>query len=233
MLEFMRCRIINSKEIPVASGELISDEGLALVSTLEGGVEKVKPSANGASEVFCGFSYGYTMTPVTKSVVEPAVVPASAPYTVSLSKGAALIGGQIAIRDVTANAQLDAGDPAANAGEYSVAAGVVTFNAAEKGHTIAITYRYSPTASELMAENRMNIYTQLPTEVLPQIGVILEGEVFTSQFDAAVDWAAGGVIRIGNGGVVTTAGASAAIPGAVLINVPSAEIPYVGIRFGK
>ncbi len=232
MLDLMRCRVINIKEIPVVAGVKVQAEGSCMISTLVAGSEQVNLSDNGANSVFAGFSYGFTMTPLTKSIVEQAIVPATGPFTATLSKGAALLSGQISIIDVTNAQTLSAGNPATTANEYAIAAGVVTFHAGQAGSTVTITYRYTPTAEELFSTDKFSIYSKSPSDVLGSIGVVMMGEIFTSEYDAAIDWAASGVApRIGNGGVITSGGSSALIPSGQIIQVPNAMSPFLGIRF--
>jgi hypothetical protein len=210
---------------------MVKEEGVALVSLLEGGEEKVKPSEGAAGEHFIGFAYTETLTPLTKSLVEEAVIPADAPYTVALTRNTVL-AGQVSVMDVDAGVAITAGDPA-NAGKFAINGNVLTFNAAQAGHTVKITFRYQPTANEILTMDRVLLTTQSATDFIGSIGVVMEGEIFTNMFDAGVNWEAATEVKMKAGGVLTDqTGSGSAIAGARIIHVPSVVRPFLGIRFG-
>lgn len=74
------------------------------------------------------------------SVVQASTIPASGPYTRTVTHSATFIEDLGVIKDGTTAMTKVSGSPAA--GEYSVAAGVYTFNSTDHGDTIAISYRY-------------------------------------------------------------------------------------------
>jgi hypothetical protein len=232
MLDLTRCNIFRSKEIAVATGSTITEEGVPLQSTLQNGEEVCSVCASGGSENFIGFSYGETFTPLIKSNVESAVIPAASPYTITLEK-TNIIAAQIFIYDETDAAAL-AEDTLAT-GKFSIvdSTGVVTFHSAQAGNTVTITYRYTPTVAEVAAENDSPIYRPSGSDVLGQIGVILAGEVYTDKYDASISWESGvTTINVGTG-LITNSNSS---PGGVaitcdIIHVPDVANPFLGIRF--
>jgi len=225
-----KCKIVQSQEFPVAAGVVIPAEGLALIQTFEGGVEKVTLSAGGGNEVFMGVSYGEVFTPAVKSNVETLIVPAAGAVAVTLLH-AVLTNTQCFAYDNTSSAALTIGNPA-NALEYSVVGTLLTFNVARAGHSVTITYRYAPTAAELMATDNVRITSFSATDYIGSIGVIQEGEVYTDQFDASKDWASATGVETGNSGVFdVNGGAGTLIAGAVITHVPDANYPYLGFRF--
>jgi len=221
-----KTRISQSKEFPISTGEVVAAEGVALMQVLEDGEECVKPTTAAGTEVFIGFSYGQTMTPVTKSNVEELTCPAVALYTVTLEKEP--IAAQIYIVN-SAGTEQTSGDPA-NANEYSIVAKVVTFHAGQAGLVETITYRYSPTAVELQFEDKLDLTSFAATDYVSSIGAILQGEIFTDQFDAGVAWAGGAVVKCGASGIVTIGGAGATIS-CVVTHVPTVETPFLGLRY--
>lgn len=222
-----RTKIVQSKEFPFATGNTITAEGLVLMQVIEEGEERVKLTAGGGAEVFMGFSYGQTMTPITKSKVEELSCPDDAPFTVTLLKEP--VGAtQIDIVNEDGTHQTN-GDPA-NPNEYSVVAKVVTFHAGQAGKVETITYRYLPTALELLLEDKLDNTSMTAVDTLSSTGVIQEGEVFTDQFDASKEWKAGVAVAGGNSGIVSI-GVGTDIPGCVLTHVPSVEVPFLGLRF--
>jgi len=231
MLELLgNSRIIQSKEFPVVTGGTVTAEGLCLIQAFEDGLEKAGISNATTTNKFLGFSYGETFTPATKSKVETLSVPASSTYTITLAH--VPTAGQIRIYDNTGSAVITAGNPS-NSAEYSISAlGVITFNVARASHSMTITYRYAPTAFEIMSEDHVRITSYSATDYISSIGCIQQGEIFTDQFDASVNWAGYTSIKAcANGLLSTNSGTGTVITGAVLTHVPTAELPYVGIRF--
>lgn len=231
MLDISRCKIVKSMERPIVAGQSITAEGLALISVLQDGVEHIQPSAAAASEVFCGFSYGDILAIATKSMVYQAIVPASSPYTVSLPKSN-LVADQIRCYNDTESQALTEGSASVD-NQYSVVdlTGVITFHSGEAGDTVTIIFRYYPTAQELMLENNQRALTQNPVEFLGQCGVITEGEVFTDQFDAAVDWSARPAMYLAENGMVGVTSGTRCAMGGTIIAIPTVDSPYLGIRF--
>jgi len=225
-----KCKIVQSQEFPVAAGVVIPAEGLSLIQTFEGGVEKVTLSAGGGSEVFMGVSYGEVFTPAIKSCVETLVVPAAGAVAVTLLH--AVYGNtQVFAYDVTNAVNQTIGNPA-NANEYSVVGTLLTFNAAKAGATMLITYRYAPTAAELIAADNVRITSFSSSDYIGSIGVIMEGEVYTDQFDASKDWASATGVETGTSGIFdVNGGAGTLIASAVITHVPDANYPFLGFRF--
>lgn len=225
MLELSLCRLTETREMPVASGVVIDAEGLALCGMLEAGEEKLTPYVSGS--YFVGFSYGETFTPATKSKVERVVVPSASPYVVSLAKNN-LLADNYLLYNVTVGGYItkDTGYT------MDVANGSITFDASYAGMTIDVTYRYYPTTNEILMEDKVSLLTRTAAEFLGQIGVITEGEVFTDQFDAAIDWSAATGIKAGANGILTNQdGTGALILGAKVSYLPTADYPFLGIRF--
>jgi hypothetical protein len=220
-------------ERPVVTGSTIGAEGMALIRSLVSGEEHVKPSTGVGGEVFVGFSFSHNLVPSTLSRVESVDVPASpGPYTVTLERNNLVAANIMIVRD-SDSVVLTEGD-ATNADEYSVVdvTGIITFNSADAEETMTVTYRYSPTTVEAKFEYPdadVNINAAL--EFINSVGVIGEGEVYTDQFDAAVDWDSASAIKLGTSGIVTTSGSGETITDARVIHVPDVDNPFLGISF--
>lgn len=215
--------IVSSKEFSVQAGSLIGAEGIALARAEENGEEVVIPST-GSSDVFMGFSYGQTMTPLTKSLVQSLVVPAA--LTVTLDKEP--VSGQIFITNGTT--EQTAGNPATTANEYSISGKVITFHADQEDATMTTTIRYSPTAMELVYSDDLDNTSVSATDYLSSIGAIQTGEIFTDMFDAGDEFVGGAACSMGAGGLVV-AGTGNTIPNAIISHVPNSVNPFLGIRF--
>jgi hypothetical protein len=223
-----KIKIVQSREFPIAAGSVVNAEGQAVVQAFENGVEVVKPSLGSSGEKFMGFTYGPVFTPVVKSLVEDLVVPASGAYTVTLMNEP--LAGQLFIKDLNTGTVQSLGDPA-NANEYSISGKVVTFNSGNAGHAMFIQYRYSPTSLEVLMNDKMMITTMSPVAVINSIGVIQQGEVWTDQFNAAVDFASATALKMNAGGIITDQTGSGSSINGIITHVPDISVPYLGIRF--
>lgn len=231
MLDLSRCITSLILEKPVATGSVCDVEGAALVSVLEGGVEKVKPSTGAAGEKFVGFCMVRSQSIEYVPVVEEGSVPASAPYTLQLKHGA-IVSGEIRVYDATDATDLTEGDPGTDANAFSVdySTGLVTFNAAKAEHDVVIYYRYSPTVAEVKAMYFEEAIGTNAGAVWNRTAVIVPPcEIYTTEYDVTVDWSNATEIRLGPNGRLTTGGSGTVITGARVISVPTVENPYLGI----
>lgn len=243
-----KTKIVESKEFGVASSSgTIGAEGLAVVQAFEDGVEKIKVSAGVAKEVFMGFSYGSVFTPVNLTVVESLVVP-EAPFQLTLLQSPvgqdaatiqmcviSSIGGELAWEAYNAVSPPPTGQTV-----YQINGKTLILGEDEEGGTLTVTYKYAPTASELLLENQVRITSFSGPDYIGSIGCIQHGEVYTDMYDAQADWAAvvaadvGDKVFLGADGAVTDTNSGTAgelIPNCVVCHVPTQEIPYLGLRF--
>jgi len=232
MLDLSRCRFKFDKEIPVKTGQTITAEGLALATEIENGVEVLSPSAGSGSEKFAGFSYGEKFTVLTLSMVVTATVPATGTFTVTLPR-TNLVPDNVFVYDDTAGSDLtEAGAVASGVYTADDPSGVLTFHTDEKGHNITSTFRYYPTVQEVMTSTDQFFYKPSGSDFLNQIGIILSGEVFTDQYDAAVDWSSATAVKTDASGQLTDHTGSGVDIGATIINIPNTENSFLGLRFG-
>jgi len=212
-------------EKPVATGYACDTEGAALVSVLEDGVEKVKPSAGESGEKFVGFCMVRSAAIEYVPVVEEAVVPSSDPYTVQL-KHNNLVENEIRVYSI------DDGSDLTKDSDYTVdfTNGIVTFQSSAAGKNVRIFYRYSPTVAEVKATYFEEATGTNAGAVWGRTAVIIPPcEIYTTEYDVTVDWSNASEIRLGPNGRLTTSGSGTVIPGARVIAVPSVDSPYLGI----
>lgn len=225
MLKLNSChpdKIINRG---IASGFSVGAEGAPLISAIENNVEVIKPSTGASGEKFAGFSWKHNILPSVVSTVETVTVPASSPYTVSLKYGN-LLAGQIHVEGKTEHADT----PADDVYVANDTTGVITFHSADASEELTVTYRRSPSTLEakyLYPDADVNINPAF--EILNNLGVVQAGEVYTDQFDASIDWATGGDIKLGAG--VLTIGGTGTTLSAKITHVPSADVPFLGLTF--
>jgi hypothetical protein len=198
---------------------MIQAEGQALTRQPGNMSAGVGPSQGVAGEVFCGFAIaGVSAAPFVEGYegkVEEFVVPSNG--TVKLS--CVPVAGQVSAFDVTAGA-VDA--DAAVAGQ--------NVSGLTAGNTVKVTYKTAMSAVQaraLMGDAQPGGYSGL---VVGMVGTLKRGTVYTSEFDASVNWAAVTAIKVGAAGMLTDDGNGPAIEGFV-VHVPTADVPFLGVEF--
>lgn len=132
-----------------------------------------------------------TGTSVTMQVIgERAVVPSATTYTVELANKATAV-------ETTVNAYYaDTGvlltkDAVAAAGKYTYAAGVLTFDVADKGKNLIIDYQYTATTGDLVEVLTNGVVPvvkiTLANEFSNQDGVLMREAIFVHKCKAAGD----------------------------------------------
>ena len=227
MILFPSSKIVQSTEMPVATGFTVTAEGAALVADRTSGVFGAKMSAGVANEQFLGVSLAQQLTLLYVPKVESLVQ--GAPNTITLAKAPA--SGSLRVVDATTGTVQTLG-AATNANEYSIVGQVITLPAAQTGHTYTVYYRYSPTTVEART-----IQGDIPAGgaaslTLGSVGVITQGTVVTSEYDTSVDWSvANPVVKLGANGLFTIGGSGVTVPNAYVTQIPSATDSFLGVHF--
>lgn len=227
MLYLAKSTIGRPVERPVAPGSTITAEGLALVAVNINGQFGVRASTGAANEKFVGVSLAQQLTIEYMPAFEEQLVPENG--VISLAR--LPIAGTVRVVDATTNTVLSAGDPAADAAQYSVSNMTLTVHADLAGHVVTVAYRYSPSVIEAKT-----IQGDIPpggaaSYLLDSVGVIEVGDVYTSEYDTAADWTAESpVVRLGPNGLFTTAGTGPILTNAIVIQAPNGHDPFLGLR---
>jgi hypothetical protein len=219
MLYFPKTRVSVSLELPIAVGASVQAEGIALVADNTTPVFGVKPSAGVAGELFLGVSISQEFPLLAYPKVEENVQPVA--NTLVLARTP--IAGSLAVFDITSGLALVLGT------DYTISAKTLTLVAGTVGHSIRSTYKFVPTAFE--AETIMgDVYPGGAAGTrFGQVGVLKSGPIYTTEFDAAINWAqATPVMKTGANGQFTVGGNGALVPG-VVIQVPNIASPFLGI----
>lgn len=235
-------RELETFPFPIAAALTNFQEGVGLTFIQESGQAVVTiPSSAASTDKFAGVSRSQWNTPTTGVYLETVTVPSSSPYTVTMSK--AMYGtSQMYAYNATAGSAMTVTTSSPSAGEIRIASGstTATFNSAQAGATVNLQYRYSLTAAEAVALVGDGIPGRSPPQVTGKLDVIRRGFVFTDQFDAATNWAgwAAGAITVGvvitdNGlfDIGTLASAGANVPNAIVTNIPTTDLPFLGLYF--
>jgi len=217
------------RERAVAAGAAITEEGQVLVYTDAGdGTLAVQPSAGAASEVVAGFAITDAMKYATATVVEELVIPAAG-GNVSL-RNTNLIAGDELVFDLTAPGAMSS--PLAGAGTYTLnaAQGILTFNALDAGHSVRVTYRYTPTLEEVLATEHERSINNRAQDLFSSVAVgAQEGEIFTTMYDTSKAYAVGDDVMSGAGGLATSAAVGTKL--GFVSQVPGVADGRLGIKY--
>lgn len=226
MLDLTRTRIARSVERPVAVGVTITDEGQPVVADSTGSVFGVKPCTNTAAEQFMGVSLSQQMTPLEFPKIEELTVSGLVVTTAKTP-----LAGTIRVYNVTKAAVVTAGGAAGNYGISGSTITIVTGGTTVNTDVLRVSYRYAPTTLEARSLQGDIPPGGAASLTLGTIGVIEEGDIYTTEYDTSVDWTANPVIvTLGASGVFTIGGTGTAHPGIRVINVPTSADPYLGLR---
>lgn len=238
MLNFRDSNTNMNRTRDIATGSTVPREGQVLVATLEAGVEKVKPCAGVASEKVVGFSMLDNETFVTDVVVQSVTIPSSAPYTIQLAHG--LIAGtgpaSYEVRVQPAVGADYAQNVAVGAAQFAVtdqANGILTFNVANAGVVLTVSYRYNLTALQAV-QLHPGVRSPNNTASAQFMNCTVmsgHGQVYTKEFDASKDWSGTPDIRTAADGKLTVGGAGTAIPADMLrvIKLPTTADAHLGL----
>lgn len=220
-------KVVRSQDFEFATGYSLTEEGVPVVRVMENNVEKIKPSEGEEGEFFMGFSYGIINSPSTVSRVYKASVPSAGVLTVEIPDTP--ISGQLLVYDETEDVALTAGAGSPSDGEYVLSGKTFTFNTAQKGDSIKFQYRYSPTVLETILEgNQFSPYSFTSQDIYGSCGVIQTGTLYTSLFDASINWEEVSTVNLGDG-ILTNGGTGEAIDFSI-ISYPNENNPFLGLR---
>jgi hypothetical protein len=220
---------------PLAMSATVATEGQGLVAVLEDNIEKVKPGTGAGGEVFVGFArFRQLQFPISANV-ENLVIPNAAPYTVELAKTNLVIIPTVQCRAVITSSGapfIPAG--AASPGHFVIDAthGVLTFDIADAGTPITVTYRWNLTVYEAKTTLYEAPVNYPDPNMAGQVGVGKgKSRIYTLHFDATKLYNATSALCLGADGMVTVAGGGAAIPNSRVVQVPTAADPYLAVEF--
>ena len=221
----------------LASGTIVEQEGLIMTAVLEDGIEKAAIAATAASEdIVLGYSQTADSLPTRTAEVEEITIP-SAPAALEIDlRNQNLVSARV--RAVTAGAlvltidETFAGAPADDTVKVDLATGRMKFHPDEAGATVTVTYLYDLTLTQSKQRFGERFFNNFGLHA-EHGGIEVaagEGNLFTDQFNTALDWGVGTAITLGDAGILTQGGPGPVI-GARVISVPSTDNPMLGISF--
>lgn len=210
--------IVQTQEAPLLPGEIIHEEGVALVWTRLDGKSYLKLSTGAAGEVFAGFALARSMPPATQVRVEEFTIDATLKFTV----GRLPIAGQILVKIDGEKADQTAGTTAPAAGEVAVSGADFYFHADDKDKKVFIQFAYELSAIEARSYTADAPVGGLATNIEGSVGYIKLGNVSTNLFDASADWADDTKMHpsLGAGGTLTLGGTGTVLKGCIIKQTP-------------
>jgi hypothetical protein len=172
------------------------------------------------TEIFAGFSIaGVSAAPLPllyTSKVEEFIVPGSGVVSLAFTP----VAGQLSASNLTTGAVI-----------ASPTVAGLQITGLPAGNSVRVTYKYALSAVQARALQGDVQPGGYAGEYVGQVGLLKRGIIYTSEFNAAVNWAAATEIKLGVNGIITDqTGTGAAIKGYV-VSVPNVETPFLGIEF--
>lgn len=217
--------IVQTQEADLLPGEVIHEEGVALVWAREGGKSFVRLSTGAADEVFAGFALARNMPPAFQNRVEEFVVDATKKFTASRLPEA----GQLLVKIDGVKATQEANAAPTAAGKVGVQGADLYFHASDIGKKVFIQYAYELTVTEARSYTADAPIGGLPSNIEGRVGYIKLGNVATSMFDANADWSADNVLHpsLGPNGKLTIGGDGTELKGLIIKQAPTSDRGYL------
>lgn len=243
--DFTRSRFEWKRQFEVSPLTNIVEEG-SMLTRLTGpaGTEVVQLAASGAfaaDEALAGLALSSRITAVTFTDVREYTIPAApGPYTIQLPHAGLVnvgagVGELYAVASVTgALTTVAGGAPAGGQVGTNVVSGLLTFNVAQAGEDVTITYRWNLLATErdlILRQSQVNRGAE------DQFGLMTVGygncTVYSTMYVAGVAYAVGDQLYTINGGLVSSADPGAGVAFGRVVSPPSPGDPYLGFEYNS
>lgn len=224
MIYFPQTKGYVSRELPVATGQSVSAEGMAVVAVNgTDGSFGAKPSAGTSGEQFLGVAVSQQITLTSKARAEDFVAPVGLTLTLDQTPSA----GTISVYNQTTATVVPATGAAGTF--WTVSGNVITLPTGNAGANITVYYKYAVSAAASRALQGDIFPGGAAGAVVNQIGLIKNGVVYTDQFDTTVNWnVANPVVTLGANGQFTIGGTGTVI-NCTVVNAPSSGSPFLGL----
>ena len=223
--------IVQTQEADLLPGEVIHEEGVALVWVREGGNSFLRLSTGAQGESFAGFALSRSMPPSHMNRVEEFVIDATKKFTASRLPDA---GAMLVKIDGTKATQEANAAPSAE-GIVGVQGADLYFHADDIGKKVRIQYAYELTVTEARSYTADAPIGGLASNVEGRIGYIKLGNIATSMFDPTADWTADNVLHptLGPNGLLTVGGNGTELKGCIIKQAPTTERGYLVIEMSS
>lgn len=223
--------IVQTQEADLLPGEVIHEEGVALVWIRENGKSFLRLSTGVAGEVFAGFALARNMPPATMARVEEFAIDATKKYTATRVPTA----GALLVKIDGVKAEQEAAASASAAGKVGVQGADLYFHADDIGKKVFIQYAYELTVTEARSYTADAPIGGLPSNIEGSCGYIKLGNIATSVFDASADWSADNVLhpKLGPNGTLTLGGNGTELKGCIIKQAPTSERGYLIVEMSS
>lgn len=223
--------IVQTQEADLLPGEVIHEEGVALVWAREGGHSYLRLSTGAAEEVFAGFALARSMPPSHMNRVEEFVIDSTKKFTASRVPTA----GAMLVKVDGAKAEQEATASASAAGKVGVQGADLYFHADDVGKKVRIQYGYELTVTEARSYTADAPIGGLASNIAGRIGYIKLGNIATSMFDPTADWSVDNVMHpsLGPDGLLTIGGAGTELKGCIIKEAPTSERGFLVIEMSS
>jgi hypothetical protein len=230
MLDMTQSRIYESIDIPLYNFANTFEDGTGLIGVMNNGLMSATVNSSATdNDLFLGVALSTLSTPSTWNNVLAYTIPSSSPYTIVLPQTPN--SGQISVT-YAANGQAftkESGAPTA-VGEFQLTGATLTFYSGDAGAAIIVVYQYNLTVLEAQTIAGIGLIgNQSPANITANIGVIKKGLIYTSLYDASVNWNATTEVIVGNNGIFTASGGTGAAVDGYVAAAPSVNSPTLGL----
>lgn len=223
--------IVQTQEADLLPGEVIHEEGVALVWAREGGRSFLRLSTGAQGETFAGFALSRSLPPANMNRVEEFVIDATKKYTASRVPNA----GALLVKIDGTKATQEATTTPSAAGVVGVQGADLYFHADDIGKKVFIQYAYELTVTEARSYTADAPIGGLATNVVGRCGYIKLGNIATSMFDPTADWTADNVLHpsLGADGLLTVGGNGTVLKGMIIKQAPTTERGYLIVEMSS
>ncbi len=222
MLQQRETRQVRSRFNPLLSGEVIAEEGIALVYVKEDGETKVKKSTGTAGEIFAGVSSSRNAPPAFLPFVQEEEI--GTDLVMQLVRTP--VAGQLFVTVAGVAVTVGAGAPA-DATAVQLTGTTLTFFAGEAAKSVKAQFMYTPTvleARQVIGDAPIGGLSTTPQGV---VGTLTDAQFGTNFYDASVDWNDAFYAKTGPGGVFTVGTLADHTPGVIVKKAPNAANPFL------
>jgi len=234
MLNYRNTIFTQTDSSPVAQGELINEEGAALVILREGDKAVIKQSTGAADEIFAGFSYERTRRPTILAAIHEATLAAvdgkvmvRLERTPEPGKLAVWVGGSAITVEVGADVPTDTSTVNLDGSD-------LIFHLDAAGEDVRVQFLYEPTVSEARTHGDGTEFNQTPASAdVGVCGRIVGGTISTNYFDIEADWADETKLHpsLGADGRLTIGGSGTELTNLIIKEAPNSESAFLTVEF--
>lgn len=216
--------IVQTNEADLLPGEVITEEGQALVWVRENGKTFLKVSTGAKGETFAGFAIARLLPPTHQVMVEEFTIDSTGRFTAGRLPEA----GNLLVKIAGKKAGQDAAEAASVAGNVGVEGSNLYFHKDDIGKKVYVQYGYLLNAVEARSFLADAPIGGLAANQIGRCGYIKLGNIATNMFDFSADWHDDSVLHpsLGANGRLTIGGTGTLLNGVLIKQAPSADRAY-------